>query len=130
MEREPFTPAGVLALQEWLYQLPQLEFDAQILAMESNFEAWSLVHLELDAQQLVFYNQLSTTAKNNLAYTVTLAAAYKKPISLIQLVQKSNDPEPEEDKLFKPKSTLSVTSDSNGNYEVEGELEIEVTYTS
>nr|MBP8067592.1 hypothetical protein [Pedobacter sp.] len=103
MEREPFTPAGVLALQEWLYQLPQLEFDAQILAMESNFEAWSLVHLELDAQQLVFYNQLSTTAKNNLAYTVTLAAAYKKPISLIQLLQKSNDPEPEEDKLFKPK---------------------------
>ena len=131
MEREPFTPDGVLALQEWLYQLPPLQFNAEILAMENDFEAWSLAHLELDPQQLIFYNQLSTVAKNNLAYNVTLAASYKKPVSLVQLLQKNNEPEPpEDDKLFKPKSTLSVTSDSNGNHEVNGELEIEVVYIS
>ena len=76
----------------------------------------------------MLFRSLSRTAKNNLAYNVTLAAAYKKPISLVQLLQKSDEPEPEEDKLFKPKSTLAVTSDSNGMYGVEGELEIEVTY--
>ena len=130
MEKQPFTPSGVLALQQWLYQLPQLEFDAEILAMETNFEIWSLAHLALDAQQLIFYNQLGSTAKNNLAYNVTLAAAYKKSIGLVQLLQKSDDADSEEDKLFKPKSTLAVTSDSNGGYEVEGELEIEVTYLS
>ena len=130
MEKQPFTPSGVLALQQWLYQLPPLEFSEEVLAMENNFEAWSLAHLALDAQQLIFYNQLSRTAKNNLAYNVTLAAAYKKPIRLVQLLQKGDEPEPEEDKLFKPKSTLAVTSDSNGAYEVEGGLEIEVTYLS
>lgn len=128
MEKQLFTPSGVLALQQWLYQLPQLEFDAEILAMETNFEVWSLTHLTLDAQQIIFYNQLGGTAKNNLAYNVKLAAAYKKPIRLVQLLQKSDDADSEEDKLFKPKSTLAVTSDSNGSYEVEGELEIEVTY--
>ena len=130
MEKQPFTPSGVLALQQWLYQLPPLEFSEEILSMERNFEVWSLAHLALDEQQLIFYNQLSRTGKNNLAYNVTLAAAYKKPISLVQLLQKSDEPEPEEDKLFKPKSTLAVTSDGNGTYEVEGELEIEVTYLS
>ena len=82
MEKQPFTPSGVLALQQWLYQLPPLEFSEEIRAMENNFEAWSLAHLVLDAQQLIFYNQLSSTGKNNLAYNVTLAAAYKKPNSL------------------------------------------------
>ncbi len=130
MEKQPFTPSGVSALQQWLYQLPQLEFNAEIQAMETSFEAWSLAHLQLDAQQLAFYSQLSGTAKNNLAYNVTLAASYKKQISLVQLVQKSNEPEPEEDKLFKPKSTLAVTSHNDGTYEVDGEVEIEVIYTS
>lgn len=130
MEKQPFTPAGILALQEWLYQLPPLEFNAEILAMETNFEAWSLTHLELDAQQQLFYIKLSRTAKNNLAYNITLAAAYKKPISLIQQHQKSKDSGTEEDKLFKPKSTLDVTSDGDGTYEVDGEVIIEVTYLS
>lgn len=130
METQPFTPAGVLALQEWLYELPQLEFDSEILAMQTDFEAWSLAHLELDTAQLAFYDQLSPTAKTNLAYTVTLAAAHKKAITLNQQVQKMVDPDPESDKLFKPKSSLTVTSDGEGNYEVEGEVEIEVTYIS
>lgn len=56
MEKQLFTPAEVLALQQWLYQLPTAAFNARILAMENNFEAWSLVHLELDANQYIFYN--------------------------------------------------------------------------
>ena len=129
MEREPFTPAGVTALEQWLYQLPQLEFNAEIVAMETNFESWSLAHLELDTKQIAFYNQLSRTAKNNLAYTITLAATYKKPISLVQLLQGADESESEEDKLFKPTSSLVVTSHNDGTYEVDGEVEIEVTYT-
>ena len=131
MQKQPFTPAGVLALQQWLYELPPLEFDAEILAMETDFEAWSLAHLELDTNQITFYNQLSAIAQYNLAYTITLAAMFKKPVSLVQLVQKSNESEPpEEDKLFKPKSSLTITSDSEGNDVVEGDVEIEVTYIS
>ncbi len=130
MEKQPFTPSGVLALQEWLYQLPQTEFDAEILAMQTNFEAWSLAHLELDSQQLTFYKELNVTAKNNLAYNITLASAYKKPISLTQEVLRSSVPEPESDKLFKPKSSLAITSDGEGNYEVDGEVVIEVNYIS
>lgn len=134
METQPFTPTGVLALQDWLYELPQLKFDEEILAMQTDFEAWSLAHLELETEQLAFYAQLSPTAKTNLAYNVTLAAAHKKVITLTQQVQKMDDPdpepEPESDKLFKPKSSLTVTSDGEGNYEVDGEVEIEVTYLS
>ena len=131
MEKQTFTPAGVLALQEWLYELPSVEFDVEILAMETDFEAWSLAHLELDSNQLTFYSQLSVVAKYNLAYTITLAAMFKKPISLVQIVQKSDDPEPtDEGKLFKPKSSITITSDSEGKDVVEGDVEIEVTYVS
>ncbi len=133
MEKQPFTPAGVLALQQWLYQLPTPQFHMEINAMEADFEAWSLAYLELDANQLTFYNQLSSVAQNNLAHVIKLAARFKKPISLVQL-QSSGDPEPEpepgEDKLFKPKSSLAITSDNHGNDVVEGEVEIEVTYIS
>ena len=129
MEKHPFTPAGVLALREWLYQLPATQFDVEILAMNNNFEAWSLAHLELTVNQLKFYNQLSGIAKNNLAYTITLGATFKKPISLVQLLLKESNDDPV-DKLFKPKSTLAITSHSNGTQEVEGEVVIEVTYIS
>lgn len=128
MEKQPFTPEGVLALQTWLYQLPPLDFDAEIIAMTNDFEAWSLAHLELDEIQLDFYLQLSPTAKQNLAYLVTLAATYKNPVSLIQHQLKSGGEEPPEDKLFKPKSTLQVTSHIDGSYEVEGDLTIDVSY--
>ncbi|MEJ5994388.1 hypothetical protein WG904_08160 [Pedobacter sp. Du54] len=131
MEKQPFTPAGVLALQQWLYQLPPVEFDTEILAMETDFETWSLAHLALDNNQLTFYNQLSSVAQYNLAYTITLAAMFKKPVSLVQLVQNSNEPDSSEsDKLFKPKSTITITSNSDGNDVVEGDVEIEVTYLS
>lgn len=130
MEKQPFTPEGVLALNQWLYSLPPLEFNAQIKAMEINFEAWSLAHLELDEQQLAFYNRLSGTAKSNLAYNVTLGCSYKKPVSLVQLLQKIDEPSVEGDKLFEPKSTLTVTSHNDGSYDVDGEVVIEVTYIS
>lgn len=128
MEKQPFTPAGILALQHWLYQLPPHQFSAEIAAMETDFEGWSLEHLELDAHQLIFYKQLSALARNNLAYVITLAAKFKKRISLVHVFQKNNDSEPVEDKLFKPKNTLAVTSDNQGNDVVEGEVEIEVSY--
>ncbi len=127
MEKQPFTPSGVLALKEWLYQLPTALFDAELLAMNNNFEAWSLAHLELTAKQLEFYNQLSGIAKNNLAYNVTLAATFKKPISLEQLLLKDSNDDPV-DKLFKPGSTISITSHNDGTQNVDGEVVIEVTY--
>jgi len=128
MEKQPFTPAGVLALQQWLYQLPQLQFDEEILSMQTNFETWSLAHLELTVKQLAFFNKLSETAKNDLACKVQLGAAYKKSITLIQYQQKSSDPVPPDDKLFEPKSSITVTSHNDGTYNVNGEVEIEVTY--
>jgi len=131
MEKQSFTPAGVLALQQWLYELTPFEFDIEILAMESDFEAWALAHLDLDTNQISFYNQLSVVAQYHLAYTITLAARFKKAVSLVKIVQKSNETEPlQEDKLFKPKSSLTITSDSEGLDIVEGDVEIEVTYVS
>lgn len=127
MEKQPFTPEGVAALQAWLNQLPSLQFDAEIAAMHRNFELWALAHLELNPQQLQFYQQLSVVAKENLIYLVTLAAAYKQPISL---TQEGGEEPPPEDKLFKPKSTLAITSHTGGDYDVDGELVIEVVYLS
>lgn len=129
MEKKPFTPSGVLALKEWLYQLPTPAFEAEVIAMHRDFEAWSLTHLELTAKQLEFYDQLSEIAKNNLAYGVTLAATFKKPISLVQLLANDSDDDPV-DKLFKPSSSLAITSHSDGTEEVDGEMVIEVTYIS
>ncbi|MGF1924755.1 MAG: hypothetical protein ACQUHE_11295 [Bacteroidia bacterium] len=129
MDKQHFTPEGVLALQEWLYQLPNALFDEEILAMNDDFEAWSLAHLELTEKQLEFYDQLGSMAKNNLAYNVTLAATFKKPIKLEQLLLRDGNDDPV-DKLFKPKSSLTITSQSNGNQEVDGEVIIEVTYLS
>ncbi|SFH19389.1 hypothetical protein [Pedobacter insulae] len=130
MEKQPFTPAGILALQQWLYKLPPLQFNEEILTMNTNFEAWSLAHLELTTAQLTFFNQLSETAKSDLACKIQLGAAYKKLITLIQHQQKSSAPIPEEDKLFEPKSSITVTSHSDGTYDVNGEVEIAVTYIS
>jgi len=127
MEKQPFTPSGVLALKDWLYQLPTVQFDAELLAMNNNFEAWSLAHLELNTQQIEFYNQLSGIAKNNIAYNVTLAATFKKPISLVQSLLRDSGDDPV-DKLFKINSSLAITSDNEGSEEVEGEAVIEVTY--
>jgi|GEM_PF-1585245 len=127
MKKYPFTPEGITALQTWLNALPPAHFDAEIAAMQADFEQWSVNHLDLEPHQTQFYLSLSETAKKNLAYLVTLAASYKRTVSL---VQEGDTEEPPEDKLFKPKSTLAVTSHNGGDYEVDGELIIDVTYIS
>ncbi|RZK26468.1 MAG: hypothetical protein EOO43_02720 [Flavobacterium sp.] len=129
MPKQPFTPAGVTALKIWLYELPPLEFNNEITAMQTDFESWSLNHLDLTNEQLDFYSQLSSVAQTNLAYNVTLGAMFKRPISLVQLFDGKKD-QKGEDKLFKPKSSLTITSDGNGDDLVEGEVVIEVEYTA
>jgi len=124
MEKEPFTPEGLTALQSWLNGLASAQFDAEIAAMQQDFERWASRHLELSAEQSQFYEAMSATAKQNLAYLVTLAAAYKRNVSLVQ----EGPGEPSEDKLFRPKSSLSVTTHQGGGYDVDGELVIEVRY--
>lgn len=134
MEKKLFSPSGLMELQNWLYSLPENQFKAEIESMKLDFESWMIEHLIFTPTQLLFYEQMATVAKTNLAFQVTLAAQFKKLITLSLLNMNGNnkrdvEPEPEpEDKLFKPKSSISVTSDGDGNTYVEGELEIEVKY--
>lgn len=130
MEKQPFTPAGVAAVQQWLSSLPDAELNAEVLKMETGFEQWVLAHFELNEAQHHFFDKMSHTAQKNLKYLVILAVQYRRSVTLTQQYVKSNveSDEPDADKLFKPKSSLAVTSNNDGDYEVGGSLEIEVTY--
>ncbi|MES2418418.1 MAG: hypothetical protein V4541_09535 [Bacteroidota bacterium] len=127
MEKQPFTTEGVLALQNWLYNLSNAELEAEVLAMKANFTGWVLTYLLLDETQLAYFDNMSATPMEFLAFQTTFAVANRRPINLMKQAPKNNNAL-FDDKLFEPESKLAVTSHSNGSYEVSGELNIEVSY--
>lgn len=131
MEKQPFTPDGVAELQKWLYGLPDIELQEQVSLMEINFSAWGFAHLSFTEQQIRFYHDLNPAVINFLASQCIFAASYRRPVRLIVTADLRQEPlnDGEDDgKLFKPKSSLSVTGRNNGTYEVGGGVDIDVSY--
>jgi hypothetical protein len=125
MERQPFTTAGILALQQWLYGLNDVELEAEALAIETNFNVWVLAHIELTQKQLASFNGMSKRVLNFLSSNSGLAVSNRLPINLLK---EGGEQEPIDDKLFKPKSSLMIIAHSNGTYEVSGSFDILVQY--
>lgn len=127
MEKQPFDETGLQQLLLALYALPDNELTEEAYALRNQPKLWINGHFELEPEQLEFLQQLPTVATQFLAQEGAFAVENRLPINL----QKSHLPkngDGEQDKLFKPTSNLSVTTDSLGNSIPSGELNIEVTY--
>lgn len=129
MEKQPFTTAGVNALQNWLNSLTDLQLQEQVLLMERDFTAWVMSHFELSARQLLSYNNLAAEVLSFVAWQSTFAVANRRPLHLITeySIQRNND---DDGKLFKPKSSLALVAYNDGSFEVGGSFEIEVNYVN
>lgn len=61
MSRVPFTPTGFKELEAMLYSLPEAELQAEADAVSTDYVAWAIAHVDLNAAQVDFINSFDET---------------------------------------------------------------------
>lgn len=127
MEKQPFDQAGLQAVLQALYALPQNELNEQADALRTLPKQWINNHFELDNDQSSFLNSMPEQTIRFLGDQGSFAIENSLPIDLDK--QEPSLAERKPDKYFKPKSTLYSQTNSNGLISAGGRLIIEVSYS-
>lgn len=125
MQKQQFTPAGVMALQTELYMLSNVQLLVEVDDLQLNFKNWINTHLDLSAAQLNFLTELDPRAFSFLVTQTAIAVANRLSISL---EKEPDDDDDKTGKVIKPKSLFTTTANSEGNVNTTGELIIQIYY--
>lgn len=135
MNKYQFTNEGFIALQIWLYSLSEEERQRQVNQIESDFWLWATTVFELNELQLSFFNKMKAGSLKFLANQLAFAIANKLPVNLIKNEQPASraaaaEADDHQGKILETSSSLTNTTDQDGEVTPSGELTIQVTYTS
>ena len=127
MEKQPFTNAGFIALQAWLYGLSDADLALEAQHVLDDFIEWMSDHFELTVAQSTFLNEISKLMISFLAAQTSIAIANRLPITLIK---------PEADgrvdgdvrKVIQTQNSLVAGADARGGYNPTGSLDIIIEY--
>lgn len=123
MKKHPFTPTGVAELQQDLYALDDAALAAEAAAIAADFVAWMDAHFDFAPGQLAFLQSVNLQVRQLIATQTSFAVGNRLPIILQKPELSAKD-----EKLIKPKSSLTADADGNGDYVASGELVIEISY--
>ncbi len=127
MKKYLFTEEGLQELLETLYALSDKKLQLESDLLRKDPIRWIESHFELDDPQKNFLKKLPFEVIDFLGYQGSFALAHRLPIHLLKEGMKAEG-SGDQDKLFKPKTQLSIAADQNGNTVSGGELLLEVAY--
>mgnify|MGYP006145825787 CR=1 FL=1 len=118
MEKFEFSPTGVAALCQQLYQLDDTALDVEASFIAVDFKAWAIAHVAFTESQIVYLDELPLATIQFLAFQTSFAVRHRLPITLIKPEQAGA----RASKLFKPKAEMELTVLPDDSYTAEGEL--------
>ncbi|SOD13904.1 hypothetical protein [Pedobacter xixiisoli] len=124
MQKQPFDETGLQSLLQALYALTDQQLNEEAAALKLQPKLWINGHFELTSEQLDYLDQMPAPISHFLGEQGSFAIGNRLPIVL----HKEGDTPGDEDKLFKPKSNLTIETDSQGHISVGGSMSIDITY--
>jgi hypothetical protein len=130
MEKFPFSQTGFEALRAKLYALPNPLLHAKAEEIRVDFPAFILDSFELEPPQIVFFSNLHADTIYFMASTVSLALRNRLPINLIKEEKPANRSagDPPIYKIVRDEMDVAMSENSEGETEVEGTVDIIITY--
>lgn len=134
MNKYPFTQQGFIDLQSELYQLADAALAQEATNLLSNFKDWVSNHFELSPAQLNDLNGINQETSHFFAYSGSFAVRNRRPLYLEKTPkdpnQQNRNSGEEQGKLIEPKSKLTASSDSEGNFIAGGDFTTTISYYS
>ena len=127
MSKFTFSNDGFQAMQQELYQLSNSELWQVTIAVASNFNSWMAQNFELTQSQIVFIESQSPKMTAHLGTQTAFFMSNRLPIILVKPENKINALM-RGSKLIRPKSKVDVSSEGEDGFEIDGLLEIEISY--
>ena len=127
MKKIPFSNAGFQALQKELYALSDANLQVVSNAVFNHFNDWMSENFELSPSQIGFIENLNPKMTNLLAGQTAMALINRLPINLIKPDNQMNTLL-RGSKLIRPDAKVSASSQGEDGFEIEGSLDIEITY--
>lgn len=124
MQKKPFNENGLQSILIELYALTDQELNEQAAALKQQPKLWINGHFELTTAQLDYLDQMPVAIASFIGDQGSFAIGHRLPVTL----NKEGDATGDEDKLFKPKSNLTIETDNEGKVMVGGDMSIDITY--
>ncbi|MGE6221156.1 hypothetical protein ACQKCH_15115 [Nubsella zeaxanthinifaciens] len=124
MQKQPFNENGLQSVLFELYALTDQELDEQAAALKLQPKLWINGHFELTAAQLGYLDQMPPAIASFIGDQGSFAIGHRLPVTL----NRDGDATGDEDKLFNPKSNLTIETDNEGKIMAGGDMSINITY--
>lgn len=124
MEKFPFTPEGVEALCQQLYQLADTALALEAAALATDFNAWVKAHFLMTPEQVTYLESLHTEVNRFLAFQTSFAVGHRLPIVL----NKPTLTGVRASKLFDPKASITLHILPDQSYTAVGQVTLDITY--
>lgn len=127
MKKFPFSNAGFQAMQQELYALNDAELQVVTNTVSAHFNDWMVQNFELSPSQVSFIESLNPKMTKLLGSQTAMAMINRLPINLNKPLSSMN-PLLRGSKFIRPKVTTDGSSEGDEGFEVDGGLEIEISY--
>lgn len=126
MERQPFNESGLQLLLAELYALPNERLNVESMLLREAPKAWIERHFLLNDAQQKFLDHMPGRVLAFIGEQGSFAIGNRLEV----LLEKEREPsgDDDQDKLFKPKSNLFISTDNQGNTIAGGNLVLEIKY--
>lgn len=125
MRKQPFTNAGFAAMQKELYSLNDEALAVYVDQIKLSFKAFIQNNFELTVSQFEFLNGLDLSLVSFLKSQTSFALSNRLTISLDK---EPNDDDDKTGKVIKPKSSFTLTANTDGHVVATGDLIIQIYY--
>lgn len=87
MEKVSFTPAGLQALLQQLYALPNTDLEQEALAIAQDFRSWVKAHFTLDQDQEAYLDGVDQQFINQAGQRSSYYVGNRLPVNLIKMAR-------------------------------------------
>lgn len=126
MQKQPFDEVGLQSLLQALYALNDQQLTEEAAALKLQPKLWINGHFDLTTDQLTYLDEMPAAIADFLGDQGSFAIQHRLPVTLT----KDGDGSGDEDKLFKPKSDLTIETANDGHITASGSMTIEITYVN